>query len=268
MPASEFFRIVSDLRQSGNTFGYPLGGPKTLVQSLQQVFKAHGGQLLTRTPVKEILVGEQGVDGVRLVSGEAVRANVVIHNGGIGSLRRLLPPHRLPASYRAELDRHRRVDCAALVLLTHAPLWEGTGILITPYRQRVVGIFCPSYYDPGVAPPDHHQYDAFFPVHSDNRPAEFRLAMADLRGLFPNLDEVLDEAIPMFFVGGWPGTETGQYLGMTGDDRLDPQTPIPGLYVVGMDVRGSGTAGDLIPAGVHSLLAYLDADDAEKRSGR
>lgn len=257
MPASEFFRIVSDLRRAGDSFGYPVGGPKALIQSLQQVFKAHGGHLLTRTPVQEILVGEQGVSGVRLASGETVRANIVIHNGGIASLRRLLPPDRLPASYRAELDRHRRVDCAALILLTHAPLWEGSGILIIPYRKRVVGLFCASYYDPGVAPAGHHQYDAFFPVHSADRPAEFRLAMADLHDLFPHLDEVLDEAIPMFFVGGWPGTETGQYLGMTGNDRLDPQTPLPGLYVVGMDVKGSGAAGDLIPVGVRDLLDRL-----------
>ena len=47
-------------------------------------------------------------------------------------------------------------------------------------------------------------------------------------------------------------------LAVTGDNRLDPATPIAGLYLVGMDVKGSGVAGDLIPLGVRRLLDALD----------
>jgi hypothetical protein len=42
-----------------------------------------------------------------------------------------------------------------------------------------------------------------------------------------------------------------------GDQRFDPRSPIPNLYLVGMDVVGSGAAGDLIPIGVRRLLEYL-----------
>jgi hypothetical protein len=60
----------------------------------------------------------------------------------------------------------------------------------------------------------------------------------------------------MFFVGTWPGTESGQTFGQTGDHRLDPATPIQNCYLVGMDVQGSGVAGDLIPLGVRRVLEY------------
>jgi phytoene dehydrogenase-like protein len=68
----------------------------------------------------------------------------------------------------------------------------------------------------------------------------------------------------MFFTGNWPGTESGQTFGQTGENRLDPTTPIQGLYLAGMDVKGSGVAGDLIPVGVRRLLDALDYPLNEK----
>lgn len=62
----------------------------------------------------------------------------------------------------------------------------------------------------------------------------------------------------MFFTARRPGTESGQTFGHTGDGRLETATPVWVLYLIGMDVQGSGTAGDLIPAGVRGLLEVLD----------
>ena len=73
----------------------------------------------------------------------------------------------------------------------------------------------------------------------------------------PQPDEVVEWVVPMFFTGAWPGTESGQTFGQTGDSRLDPATAIQNCYLVGMDVKGSGVAGDLIPLGVRRLLSYL-----------
>ena len=61
----------------------------------------------------------------------------------------------------------------------------------------------------------------------------------------------------MFFTGSWPGTESGQTFGQTGENRLDPATPIQNCFLVGMDVKGSGVAGDLIPLGVQRALEYF-----------
>jgi phytoene dehydrogenase-like protein len=149
------------------------------------------------------------------------------------------------------------VDCAAIILGTTEPLLTEAPILMTPGTDRVAGIFAPTFLDPSVAPPGRHMVDVFLPVLSDDRTQELELAMGDLRALFPNLDEVLDILVPMFFTGTWTGAETGQTFGQVGDQRWDPRSPIPNLYLVGMDVVGSGAAGDLIPVGVRRLLEYL-----------
>ena len=59
----------------------------------------------------------------------------------------------------------------------------------------------------------------------------------------------------MFFTARRPGRESSQTFGQTGDSRLEPATPVRVLYLMGMDVQGSRTAGDLIPAGVRGLVA-------------
>jgi hypothetical protein len=78
-----------------------------------------------------------------------------------------------------------------------------------------------------------------------------------MRDLFPQFDEVVEWMVPMFFTGVWPGTESGQRFGQTGDHRLDPVTPIKNCFLVGMDLKGSGVAGDLIPLGVRQTLTDL-----------
>ncbi len=112
--------------------------------------------------------------------------------------------------------------------------------------------------DPNLSKNGLHLFDAFFPTYGVDRTAELELALADLRDLFPRFDEVIEWTVPMFFTGAWPGTESGQTFGQTGDGRLDPATPIQNCFLVGMDLRGSGVAGDLIPFGVRRLLDYLD----------
>ncbi len=150
------------------------------------------------------------------------------------------------------------VDCAAIILGTTEPLLTEAPMLMTPDTDRVAGLFAPTFLDPSVAPPGKHMVDVFLPLYSQDRKSELELAMDDLRTLFPNLDDILDMMVPMFFTGAWTGTESGQALGQVGEQRLDPRSPIPNLYLVGMDVVGSGAAGDLIPIGVRRLLEYLE----------
>jgi phytoene dehydrogenase-like protein len=121
-----------------------------------------------------------------------------------------------------------------------------------------VGLFAPTFFDPSVAPPGKHMADVFLPLYSKDRTRELELAMGDLRALFPDLEDALDMMVPMFFTGAWTGTESCQTFGQVGEQRLDPRSPIANLYLVGMDMVGSGAAGDLIPIGVRRLLEYLE----------
>jgi hypothetical protein len=69
--------------------------------------------------------------------------------------------------------------------------------------------------------------------------------------------------VPMFFKGGWTA-EMAHRLGQSGDQRLDPVGPIPGLYLVGYDTIGYGMAGDIIPHGVEKVLFHILRDERYK----
>jgi phytoene dehydrogenase-like protein/NAD-dependent dihydropyrimidine dehydrogenase PreA subunit len=266
MPASEYIQITLDGRTAGREFAMPKGGVRAIIKTLVSALRQAGGELFVRTPVTQILVdslplGERSgvrATGVQLADGRTIRSRTVIHNGGPSRFVQLVGPENLPPDYLARLTGLKGVECVALFGATRQPLLSDAPILMTPGCRRVVGIFAPTLLDPGLSKTGWHLFDAFFPLHSDNRTAELELALADLRDLFPNFDRVVEWTVPMFFTGSWPGTESGQTFGQIGLGRLDPVTPISNCYLVGMDVTGSGVAGDLIPLGVRRLLAALN----------
>ena len=253
-PASEYIQITMDTRAAGLDFGFPVGGVKAIIEALAKVIEAHDGEIFTRTEVASFLIENGLASGVVLASGDEVAADIVIHNGGARGLIGLAGRENLPPNYVKRIEGFIPVDCTAIILGTTEPLWEGVPMLMTPGTDRVFGLFAPTFFDPSVAPPGRHMVDVFLPLLSQDRQAELELAMADLRALFPQLDEVIEMMVPMFFVGSWTGAGCAQTFGQVGDMRLHPRTPIEGLYLVGMDAVGSGAAGDLIPIGVRRLI--------------
>jgi phytoene dehydrogenase-like protein len=275
MPAREYIQITLDGRAAGQEFAMPRGGVRAIIKGLTKALRQAGGELFVRTPVTQILVesspppipllrggGIRGearrATGIRLADGRTVRSRVVIHNGGPGRLLQLVGADNLPPDYVSRLTSLKGVECGALFGATRQPLFTNAPISMTPNCRRVVAIFSPTLFDPNLSKNGLHLFDAFFPLYSENRVAELDLVLADLRDLFPSFDEVVEWTVPMFFTGAWPGTESGQTFGQTGEQRLDPTTPLQNCYLVGMDIKGSGVAGDLIPLGVRRALTYLN----------
>jgi len=267
IPASEYIQITLDSRTVGREFAMPIGGVRSIIKALTKTLRQAGGALFVRSPVTEIRVtphlrdgGKKVAAGIKLADGRDVRSQIVLHNGGPGTFVKLVGPQNLPQTYLDKLAALKGVECAALFCATREPLFTDAPIMMTPKCRRIVGIFSPTVLDPGMSRDGLHLFDAFFPTYSDDRTAELELALADMRDLFPNFDEVVEWTIPMFFTGAWPGTESGQIIGQTGENRLDPVTPIENCFLVGMDVKGSGVAGDLIPIGVRRALQHIDLE--------
>ncbi len=256
-PAGEFIQIMVDVIAAGSDFAFPVGGTRSLIEALVRIIQEHEGEIHRPAEVSEIWIQDGKAVGVTLVGRTLVRAGVVVHNAGARRLVRLVGQEGLHPGYVERIEGLSPMDCGALILGTKEPLYTQAPMLLTPRCDRVVGIFAPTFFDPSVAPPGKHMVDVFFPIYSADRRKELELAWGDLRALFPHLEEVLDIAIPMLFIGGWTGAESAQTFGQAGDERLDPRTPVENLYLVGMDGVGSGAAGDLIPIGVKRLLEYL-----------
>jgi phytoene dehydrogenase-like protein/NAD-dependent dihydropyrimidine dehydrogenase PreA subunit len=293
MPASEYIQITLDGRAAGQEFAMPKGGVRAIIKALVTALRQAGGELFVRSPVAQILVEPSTLPpfhssnlptfqpsnlpllhsstpptfqpsnftttGIQLADGRIVRSRVVIHNGGPSRFIKLVGADNLPPDYVAKLAGLKGVECAALFGATREPLFTNAPITMTPNCRRVVGIFAPTLFDPQLSKTGLHLFDAFFPLYSDDRTAELELALADLRDLFPHFERVVEWVVPMFFTGAWAGAESGQTFAQTGEQRLDSITPIQNCYLVGMDGRGSGVAGDLIPLGVRALLRHLDS---------
>lgn len=259
MPAGEFIQITLDGRQAGRDFAMPLGGVRSIIEALVKALRQAGGELFARSPVAKILVEDGQASGIALASGRVVKSEMVFHNGGPRRFVQLVGVENLPAGYVERLAGLKGVECAALFGATREALFTDAPISMTPGCRRVVGIFSPTVLDPSLAKDGRlHLFDAFFPTYSADRAAELALALADMQDLFPNFNDVVEWFVPMFFTGAWPGAESGQTFGQTGEGRLDPRTPIQNCFLVGMDVKGSGVAGDLIPLGVRRILSYLN----------
>ncbi|MDH3675253.1 MAG: hypothetical protein OES12_07135, partial [Anaerolineae bacterium] len=268
LPASEYIQITLDGREAGREFAMPVGGVRAIIKALTRTLRGAGGALFVRSPVAQI-VTEQLPEantiraiGVRLADGRTVRSKIVLHNAGPDAFVKLVGSGNLPHPYLDRLAALKGVECAALFGATREPLLTEAPMMMTPRCRRVVGVFSPTVLDPAVARNGLHLFDAFFPTYDDDRAAELELALADMRDLFPNFDDVVEWTVPMFFTGAWPGTESGQTFGQTGGNRLDPVTPIGDCYLVGMDVQGSGVAGDLIPIGVRQVLEHVERNES------
>jgi phytoene dehydrogenase-like protein len=131
--------------------------------------------------------------------------------------------------------------------------------------ERTLNSYAPTFFDPKLAPEGKHMLDVFWVMQPPyDVKHELELVRIQLREVFPNFDRAVELQVPMFFTGGWTA-EMAHRLGQSGNQRLDPVSPIPGLYLVGYDCIGYGMAGDIIPHGVEKAL-YMILGDAKYKA--
>jgi phytoene dehydrogenase-like protein len=150
---------------------------------------------------------------------------------------------------------------AALILgLNHDFLGKEHSLLHTMGWERTLNCYAPTFFDPKLAPAGKHMLDVFWVMEPPyNLDQELQLIRGQLEEIFPGFSQAVELQVPMFFRGGWTA-EMAHRLGQSGDQRLDPVSPIPGLYLVGYDCIGYGMAGDIIPHGVEKALFSILGD--------
>jgi phytoene desaturase len=89
------YALISYLEQQHGVFS-AMGGTGALVKAMVSLMESQGATLRCNSEVEEILVEEGAAKGVRLTSGETLRANVVVSNADAAWTYR----HLLPASAR------------------------------------------------------------------------------------------------------------------------------------------------------------------------
>ncbi len=262
MPTSEFRIIMEDgFRLAAARFGFPVGGVRGIIDALEKVIREKGGEIQTKCNVEKINIDNNRATGVELSDGKTINSKIVVHNAGPRRLLELGGRKNFPNELVKKIDNLIPVEAAAIILGLNKPISKDIPLILTPDCERIVGIFEPTFFgdEAGVAPPGKTMIDLFCPIKTQNIKKEVDLAIEDIQNLYPGiLDKSnLDFQQNMIFYKNTPAAESGQTFNQTGDDRIDPKTPVNNLYFVGFDAHGSGVAGDLIPIGVRKALDYI-----------
>jgi phytoene dehydrogenase-like protein/NAD-dependent dihydropyrimidine dehydrogenase PreA subunit len=259
--ANETKRAIVDALEQMAVWGTAMGGTSAIVKGLEQVIVAHGGEIVTKTRVNSILLEGNRAVGVELKDGRRIRAETVVHNAGIKRLMQLVGEENLPKDYVTHLKQTVPAVVAALILgLNRDFLGKEHSLLHTMGWERTLNCYAPTFFDPQLAPAGKHMLDVFWVMEPPyNQEYELELVRTQLREIFPGFDQAVELQVPMFFRGGWTA-EMAHRLGQSGDQRLDPVSPITGLYLVGYDCIGYGMAGDIIPHGVEKALFSILGD--------
>ncbi len=259
--ANETKRAIVDALEQMAVWGTAVGGTSAIVKGLEAVIINHGGEIVTKAQVQSILLEDGKAVGVRLMDGRSVKAAVLVHDAGMKRLLQLVGQQNLPAEYVSRLKGAIPAVVAALILgLNRDLLGKDHSLLHTMGWERTLNSYAPTFFDPRLAPPGKHILDVFWVMQPPyDLHHELDLVKGQLREVFPGFDQAVELEVPMFFRDGWTA-EMAHRLGQSGTQRLDPISPIPGLFLVGYDCIGYGMAGDIIPHGVEKALYTILGD--------
>jgi len=133
------------------------------------------------------------------------------------------------------------------------PLVGHSGVLFTPYAQRVNGMNEVTHIDPSLAPEGMHLTMSHQALRSNDVQQEIKLGLQDLRNMFPG--KKYSVLLVQTYRDDWPVNRIS-----SGFD-LGNLTPVKGLYVVGDGAKGKGYMEvEGVASGVASLLDTLKAN--------
>ncbi len=204
--------VFSDRHAGG--INYPQGGVGTIAEKLVAGLKRHGGEIRYRSRVTKVLLDHSRAVGVRLASGEEIRAHKVVSNatrwdtfGGEGcSATPLVETSDTPASEATWRGRYKpspsflslhlgvRADVVPPQSHVHHLLLEDWKSMEA--EQGTVFVSMPSLLDPSLAPAGHHIVHTFTPSSMESwqglTPQAYRAKkQADALRLIARLEAIL-----------------------------------------------------------------------------
>src|SRR5687768_6730833 len=182
--------VFGEVNGVKGAWGHAIGGMGAITQAMASACRDAGVEIETSQPVAEVLVEKGAATGVRLKTGEVVRAKRVIANVGPALLyRKLIAREALPAAFALAMDRYAtgsgslRMNVALSGLPHFTALREpgehlSAGIIMAPSlaymdrayadarvhgwsREPIVEMLIPSLVDDSLAPPGHHVASLF-----------------------------------------------------------------------------------------------------------
>ena len=197
--------VFSDRHAGG--INYPKGGVGVIAGKLVAGLESHGGTIRYKSRVTKVLLENNTAVGVKLASGEELRAGRVVSNATrwdtFGGLVDAVHTPKAETTWRRRykpspsfLSLHLGIDAALVPEGFHChhlllERWEEMEA-----EQGVVFVSMPTLLDPALAPPDRHIVHAFTPSSMEQwqglTPAEYRAKkQADADLLIGRLEAIL-----------------------------------------------------------------------------
>jgi phytoene dehydrogenase-like protein len=229
-PASEVVTIMKNIQKHG-TPGVPMGGCSSVVDALASVVEANGGKIALGSKVDAVKVEDGKSTGV-VVGGQDVPADIVISNIGHGLTAGLYDRKYLAPKYAAVLDKVKPSAGIKICLAAEEPLVGHSGVLFTPFTQRVNGINEVTQIDPSLAPEGMHLTMSHQTMLTNDVKNEIKLGLQDLKTMFAG--KKYSVLLVQSYHDDWPVNRVA-----SGYD-LGNLTPVKGLFVVGDGAKGHG----------------------------
>ena len=152
---------------------YPLGGSQALVNALVRGLERHGGRLMLRSHVEQVLIEGNRAVGISLRGGKVVRARrAVVSNASIWDTLKLLPQAAVPKQFQSRqstpecdsfMHLHLGIDATGIRpdLACHYIVVNNWEDITAPQNMVVVSI--PSLLDPSLAPSGKHVIHVYTP---------------------------------------------------------------------------------------------------------
>ena len=151
---------------------YPIGGSGAIIQALVRGLQRWGGELRLNAHVEKIIVEEGKAVGVKLQTGEVIKAKVVISNATLwDTYYKLLDKKDLPSDYRQSalvtpavdsfMHLHLGIKAEGLKGLTghHVVVHDADKDITEPGNTCMISI--PTVWDTNLAPEGHHTVHAY-----------------------------------------------------------------------------------------------------------
>nr|CAB3492511.1 unnamed protein product [Digitaria exilis] len=173
--SAEMVYMFAEWYKPGCLLEYPLGGTGAIIDALVSGIKKFGGRIALRSHVEKILIENGRAVGVKLRSGQIVRAKkAVVSNASMWDTLDLLPPDVVPKSYEDKVKATPQCDSFMHLHLGFdvENAREDLGIhhiVVDDWNkgvdgeQNVVLISVPSVLSKDLAPPGKHILHAYTP---------------------------------------------------------------------------------------------------------
>ncbi|KAF7842797.1 prolycopene isomerase, chloroplastic [Senna tora] len=173
--SAEMIYMFAEWYKPGCCLEYPLDGSAAIVDALVRGLKKFGGRLSLNSHVENIVVENDRAIGVKLRSGQFIRAKkAVVSNASMWDTLKLLPKEAVPKSYAERINK--TPQCESFMHLHLGFDAEGIRkdlgihhIVVNDWErgvdadQNVVLISVPSVLSPNLAPPGKHVLHAYMP---------------------------------------------------------------------------------------------------------